>query len=93
MHFCHKTVGNFRKMITFATKPRMTKCGTHTNDKITKSQMAVLFSTYNTPVSANNNLLWSITLGGHGVTHYISEEHKAFQRCLRASLEGFAIYQ
>ena len=68
--------------------------------------MTALFPTYRTPLSASNgaNLLCTIVLGGgYKVTHYILDEYKAlaslfeapssttFQRCFRASLEGFAL--
>lgn len=58
--------------------------------------MTALFPTYHTSISASNgaNLLCATVLGGgitHKVTHYILDEYKAFQRCLRASLEGFVV--
>lgn len=59
--------------------------------------MTALFPPYHTPLSASNgaNLLCIIVLGGgiaHKVTLYILDEYRAFQRCLRASLEGIVVF-
>ena len=58
--------------------------------------MTALFPTYHTPLSASDgaNLLCATILGGgiaRELTHYILDEYRAFQRCLRASLKGFAV--
>ena len=60
----------------------------------TLNMMAYVIATplYN---MAELNLLCAIVLGGgiaHKVTHYILDEYRAFQRCLRASLEGFVMF-
>ena len=43
---------------------------------------------------AHNTLIPTILGGGiaHGVTRIIKDRYKAFQRCFRASLEGFVVY-
>ena len=58
--------------------------------------MTALLSPHHTLLCTNNgaNMLTSTVLGGgiaHGVTRIIIDRYKAFQRCFRASLEGFAM--
>lgn len=59
--------------------------------------MTALFSPYHTPLSTSDgtNLLCTTILGGgiaRSVTRIIIGRYKAFQRCLRASLEGFVMF-